>query len=150
MSSLASIVDGLGVWNWWVLAGIMLALEMLSASFFFLWLGAAAAIVGLIMFFADWSWQVQVSIFAVLAILLLVASRLWFKPGGNASGRQLNKRAARLEGRIYSLEEAIENGSGKIKVGDTVWLVRGDDAPKGANVKVVGSEGTTLHVELAD
>ncbi|MBL4758115.1 MAG: NfeD family protein [Rhizobiales bacterium] len=150
MSSLASIIDGLGVWNWWVLAGILLVLEMLSASFFFLWLGAAAAIVGLIMFFATWSWQVQVSIFAVLAILLLVASRLWFKPGGDPNGRQLNRRAARLEGRIYRLEEAIENGRGKIKVGDTVWLVRGDNAPKGANVKVVGSEGTTLHIELTD
>lgn len=147
MGMIASIVDGLGVWNWWVLAGILLVLEMLSASFFFLWLGAAAAMVGVIMFFADWSWQVQISIFAVLAILLLVASRLWLKPGGATSDRKLNRRAERLVGRIYDLEEAISNGSGKIKVGDTVWLVRGEDLPLGNAVKVVGAEGTSLLVE---
>jgi inner membrane protein len=149
MGMIASIIDGLGVWNWWVLAGIMLVLEMLTASFFFLWLGAAAAIVGLIMFFADWSWQVQISVFAVLAVLLLVASRLWLKPGGGTGGRQLNRRAERLVGRVYDLEEPISNGSGKIKVGDTVWLVRGSDLPKGKAVKVVGSESTTLLVEPA-
>ncbi len=149
MGMIASVIDGLGVWNWWVLAGIMLVLELLTASFFFLWLGAAAAIVGVIMFFFDWSWQVQISIFAVLAVLLLVASRLWLKPGGGTSDRQLNRRAGRLVGRVYDLEEPIANGSGKIKVGDTVWLVRGSDLPKGKAVKVVGSEGTALLVEPA-
>lgn len=150
MEMIASVVDGLGVWNWWILAGIMLVLELLSASFFFLWLGAAAVILGLIMFFADWSWQVQISVYAVLSIVLLVASRYWIKPGGAKSDRTLNKRAARLMGRTFELEEAIVNGRGKIKVADTVWIVRGDDRPKGAIVKVVGSEATTLIVEPFD
>ena len=42
---------------------------------------------------------------------------------------------------------AIENGEGRVKVGDGVWAARGPDAPAGARMVVVGAEGTCLTVE---
>jgi membrane protein implicated in regulation of membrane protease activity len=59
----------------------------------------------------------------------------------------LNQRGAQYIGRTFALVEAIEGGSGKVHVGDTVWLVEGGDAPVGARVRVVGVRGAVLQVE---
>lgn len=149
-SSLASIVETLGPWNWWILAGILLALEMLAPTFVFLWFGAAAAVVGFLMFFFDWSWQSQVVAFAVLSLALLILSRTLLKKQMESAQPILNRRANRHIGRVFVLDQAIKNGEGKVKAGDTVWLVRGSDLPKGHAVKVVGVQGTALLVEDAN
>jgi inner membrane protein len=52
-------------------------------------------------------------------------------------------------GRHLIVAEAIVNGRGKVRVGDTVWLAEGDDAPAGATVEVIGISGTTLKVRDA-
>ena len=60
----------------------------------------------------------------------------------------LNKRAQQHVGRSYVLHEPIENGRGKVRIGDTIWLVEGEkDLAKGKRVKVTGADGTTLLVE---
>ncbi len=48
------------------------------------------------------------------------------------------------------LHEAIVGGRGKIKAGDSLWLVTGPDLPAGAQIKVIGQDGVLLKVELAD
>ena len=40
-------------------------------------------------------------------------------------------------------------GSGRVRIDDTVWQVRGPDAPAGARVKVTGADGPVLKVETA-
>jgi membrane protein implicated in regulation of membrane protease activity len=52
-------------------------------------------------------------------------------------------------GRTFVLSDAIQGGSGKVQVGDSVWLVNGGDAPVGARVKVTGVKGAVLQVENA-
>ena len=42
--------------------------------------------------------------------------------------------------------EAIEQGSGKARLGDGVWKVSGPELPVGARVRVVGVDGTILKV----
>ena len=49
----------------------------------------------------------------------------------------------------FVVEEAIECGRGKVRVGDTLWSVEGSDAPVGASVTVTGARGTALVVERA-
>jgi membrane protein implicated in regulation of membrane protease activity len=44
------------------------------------------------------------------------------------------------------VEEAIENGRGKVRVGDSVWQADGPDVPAGSRVKVTGARGTVLVV----
>jgi membrane protein implicated in regulation of membrane protease activity len=45
------------------------------------------------------------------------------------------------------VEQAIENGRGKVRVGDTLWSAEGPDAPAGTRVTVTGTRGTVLVVE---
>ena len=53
-------------------------------------------------------------------------------------------------GKTYTVVEAIENGQGKIQVGDSVWLAEGEgaDCPVGGSVKVIDSRGNVLVVEV--
>jgi membrane protein implicated in regulation of membrane protease activity len=60
-----------------------------------------------------------------------------------------NARATRLIGRIVTVESAIENGAGRVRVGDGVWNARGPDMPAGASVVIVAADGTCLTVEAA-
>lgn len=60
----------------------------------------------------------------------------------------LNRRADQLVGRVLELAEPIEGGRGKVRGGDTLWLVEGPDAARGTRVKVVRASGLLLHVEL--
>jgi membrane protein implicated in regulation of membrane protease activity len=43
--------------------------------------------------------------------------------------------------------EAITNGHGRVKVGDSVWSARGVDAAIGSRVRVTGADGAVLLVE---
>ena len=57
-------------WHWWILAGILLILELTIPAFFFLWLGIAAAATGLIvMVMPGLSMETQLVLFAVLCFV---------------------------------------------------------------------------------
>jgi membrane protein implicated in regulation of membrane protease activity len=45
------------------------------------------------------------------------------------------------------VEQAIQNGRGKVRVGDTLWPAEGADMPAGAEVKVIAAKATVLVVE---
>jgi len=150
MSTLAALTQTLGIWNWWVLAGILLVLELVTGTFFFLWLGTAALAVGVMMLFAGWSWQVQVSLFAVLSVALLAGSRFLIRRGEAEDETFLNRRAARHVGRVFTLDQPIVDGRGRVRIDDTIWLISGPDSPERARVKVTGVDGATLVVEPAE
>ena len=61
----------------------------------------------------------------------------------------LNRRSVQLVGRVGVVEEAIAHGRGRVRIGDTLWLVEGPDAPAGAQVRVTAAEGAVLQVERA-
>jgi membrane protein implicated in regulation of membrane protease activity len=138
----------LGGWTWWVIAGILLLVELLLPGVFLMWLGLAAAIIGVIDIFADLSWQVEIAAFAVLSVLLV----LFVRPRVASTQREpsnLNQRMYDYVGRSYVLHDAIVNGRGKVRIDDTLWVVTGTDRDKGEWVKVKGVEGTRLIVETA-
>ena len=58
----------------------------------------------------------------------------------------LNRRAEQFIGQRYTLETAIVGGKGKVRIGDSPWLAEGPDLPAGAEVEVVGVDGTTVKV----
>jgi len=58
----------------------------------------------------------------------------------------LNERAQQYIGRSLVVVEAIANGRGKVRVGDTFWQAEGPDVPAGTRVKVTGARGTVLLV----
>ena len=63
-----------------------------------------------------------------------------------ASKRSLRRSVKR---RSVVVEQAIENGRGKVRVGDTLWSAEGPNAPAGAWVTITGSKGTVLVVDHA-
>ena len=68
-----SWIVSLGSWNWFILAALLLLLEVLMPGVFMLWLGLSAILVGIISTAIAWSWQSQVIAFAIFAILALPA-----------------------------------------------------------------------------
>jgi membrane protein implicated in regulation of membrane protease activity len=141
----------LGQWSWWVFGAILLLLELLLPGVFFMWLGIAALLVGVIDIFADLSWQLEVAIFALISVLSLIFLRPHFKDRiGRSANPNLNQRMYDYVGKRYVLDQAIVNGSGKIRIDDTLWVVTGADRPRGEWIKVTGVDGLKLIVEAAD
>lgn len=138
-------------WHWWILALVLIIIEMVAPGFFLMWIGGAAAVTGLItMIVPSLPWQGQFVLFGVLAIASVVGARYYFKRNPiETADSTLNKRGAQYVGRTFSLEEAIVNGAGKVRVGDSVWRALGPDLPAGDRVKVTGVEGAALKVEKA-
>ena len=136
-------------WHWWIAAIALVGFEMMVPGTYLVWLGAAAGIVGLAMVVAPGlDWQIQFAIFAVLSVASVVGARAWIKAHPQESDQPaLNLRGRQYIGRTYTLVEPIENGSGRLKVDDTIWRVRGEDAPAGTKVRVTGIDGTVLEVE---
>jgi membrane protein implicated in regulation of membrane protease activity len=145
---LQDFIDQVGDWVWIIGGMLLLGLEILVAGTFFLWFGISAMVVGVIALLTDITWQLQLGIFAVLAIVLLVVGRGFFKNRRpSAPDVVVNERATQLIGSTYVLTQPIINGSGRIRVGDSTWLVTGRDMPSGTRVRVVSADGSTLHVE---
>lgn len=146
---MADILVKLGSWNWLIIGLVLMALELLLPGVFLFWLGLAALLVGLLSLVIDWSWQIQVIAFAVFA---MAAVPLWRRIGrsSDATGDSfLNRRTEALVGRVFLLDKPIANGSGTIRIDDTIWRVSGPDAPAGTHVKVVKVDGADLTVDLA-
>jgi hypothetical protein len=143
-----SLFASLGVWNWFIAAGVLLILEILLPGTFMLWLGLAALLVGLISLVIVWSWQLQCVAFAAFALASIPLWRKLAKQDGAASDQPfLNRRAEALIGRMFTLEKPIVGGVGAVAVDDTVWRVRGDDTPAGSRVKVTRVDGAVVYVE---
>lgn len=146
------LFDKLVYWHWLVLSVVLIALEIFSPGVFMLWLGLAAAITGLVLLvIPDLMWQIQFLLFAIFSVVSILAARYWLKKHADDETDQplLNRRGEQYVGRIFSLEEAIVNGQGKIRVDDTIWKAQGEDSEVGAQVKVTGVDGVVLLVERA-
>lgn len=139
-------------WHWWVLALSLLLLEIFVSGTFFLWMAIAAGLVGLAMLaIPTISWELQWFLFALLSLTSIVLWRIQAKKNPKITDNpSLNRRGEQYTGRVFTLDNAIINGHGKIVVDDTTWKVRGQDTDSGARVRVSGSDGTVLIVERVD
>jgi membrane protein implicated in regulation of membrane protease activity len=144
---MSGIVSSLGVWTWWILGVVLLALEVLAPGNVFVWFGIAAILTGILAFFVDLAWQTEALIFVALAVVLAIAGRRYFARTAKKSGQPfLNERAARLIGQSFVLAEPIVDGKGRLRIDDTNWRVTGPDLPSGTRVRVTGNDGAVLSV----
>jgi membrane protein implicated in regulation of membrane protease activity len=136
-------------WHWWILAGLLLILELTAPAFFFLWLGIAAAAVGLILLvFKDIPLETQLVLFGVASIVAVLAWRKYRETRPVTTDQpNLNRRGHQYIGRVFSLDAAIVNGVGKVTVDDSTWKVKGPDLAAGTHVKVTGIDGVIFTVE---
>lgn len=71
--------DHIVYWHWWIAAGVLLLLEFTTPGYYFLCLGAAAGVTGLIVFFVPLDFLYQLVLFAALAALATGIWRFYFK-----------------------------------------------------------------------
>ena len=138
-------------WHWLIVAVVFAIVEVLAPGFFFMWLAVAAVVTGLVLLaLPRLGWEYQVLLFTLLAVASALAGRKLLKRHPIESDHPLlNRRGAQYVDRTFTLGEAIENGTGKIRVDDTTWKVRGEDCPAGTRIRVTGVDGTVLLVEKA-
>jgi inner membrane protein len=141
-------------WHWLILALVLLVIELFSGTVVFLWLSAACAGVGAVVFYwSDIIWQYQLALAAVFIILSIILWKLWgkfFPTMHRQDNQSLNRRSEQYVGRVFNLSEAIVNGMGKIKVDDSSWRVSGENAPVNTQVEVIAAKGMVLKVKVLD
>ena len=148
--SLFSLLSGFGAWNLFILGAVLFTLESFLPGVHFLWFGIAAIVVGALALLTGITWPWQVIAFAALAIATVFWVRRYVRPDVAVSDLpDLNARSRQYIGRSLIVAQAIQNGRGKVRVGDTLWQAEGPDSPEGSWVKVTAARGTILVVERA-
>ena len=139
-------------WHWWILALALIIAETFLPGTFFLWMGVSALVLGVIAWLIPaMGWEIQMMLFAVLSLVSIVGWRMWQRKHPDETDQpSLNRRGEQYIDRVFTLETAIENGFGKVRVGDTLWRVKGGDLAAGTKVRVTAADGIVLVVEPAD
>lgn len=144
-----ALISELNYWHWWSLAAALVVAEILIPGIFCLWLGIAAALTGLAAFaLPSLGWQAEVVLFTALSVACaFVGSRVYARAEEPSDHPTLNRRGAQYIGQVFTLDSAIVNGTGRLKVADGTWKVTGPDLPAATQVRVVGVDGSVLRVE---
>ncbi len=151
---MVEFLETMPFWHWFVLAAVLLIVEISTGTTYFLWPAAAATVVG----FADlWpldgNWRLQLLIFAVVTVALTVYATPKVKPWLHKSQRDhltLNERGAQKIGKRVKVETAFSSGEGRVRFGDTVWSAeseKGENFDEGAEVEIVRVDGAKLYVK---
>jgi len=138
-------------WYWWVLAAILLVLEMTLPGVVFLFLAIGAAASGVLLAVAPGTaLEAQLGVFAVFAVASALALRPTLKRlQGRVAASTLNARGEALVGQTFVLDTPILGGRGRARLGDGSWIITGPDMVAGARVRVAAGNGTELKVEPA-
>ena len=135
-------------WVWLAIGLFLAAAEMAAPGVFLIWLAGAALITGGLTWVVPLGLPLQIVIFAVLAIVAVFLGKRYLKSNPiREADPKMNRRGARLVGEVATVSTAIQDGSGRIHLGDSEWLARGTDVPAGARVRITGSDGAVLLVE---
>lgn len=138
-------------WYWLILGVAFIALEVFAPGAILMWFGFGALVTGLVLWiFPDMGLAWQVILFAVISGISVIAwrkSKFFREEATPSDDPTLNNRLNSHIGREYALSEAIVNGRGSMRVGDTTWRVRGDDMPAGTRVRVTDVDGILFIVE---
>jgi membrane protein implicated in regulation of membrane protease activity len=136
-------------WHWALLGLVLLILEVLAPGVSFLWIGGGALLLALLVWLlpglALWA---QFLLFGVLTAAAVALTQKLRKAPAAPSG--LNQRGRSYIGRSFTLDAAIVNGIGSVRVDDGQWRIAGPDLPAASRVRVVAVDGATLQVEKAD
>ena len=146
------MLDQIVFWHWWAAAVVLLILEIFAPGAVFLWLALAAGVMGLVLWaIPTMGWEAQLLVFAILSMASFFLGRLWLKRNPIKTDLpNLNRRGEQYVGRVFTLDEPVVNGFGKIRVDDSIWKIRGEDCESGSRVRVISVDGTTLVVDAAD
>lgn len=144
-------IAAFGPWTWIIAGLVLMGVELMVPGLFFIWLGLAALATGVVVAALGLSWTVGAMLFTAFSVASVLAGRALMRKKGSEPdvANNLNALSRNLIGKTVYLDQAIENGRGRVRIGDTVWQAIGDDAAVGAKVTIVRLEGSALVVEPA-
>ncbi len=140
----------LGVWHWLIIAMLLLGAEALGAGGFLIGAAFAAIIMTVLSLAVDvLSWQLQITLFAVMALVFsIIYSQRFRKFNATTDQPQLNNRAARMHGTHLVLDEHWTGKQGTQQIGDTRWRLQANShIASGTQVVVTGSDNMTLFID---
>ena len=142
-------IDGIEAhWIWLTLGLVLGSLEMLVPGVYLIWLAVAAIITGLLTLGLDLSLPMQIVDFVFLALIVAFSARRILRDRPIVSSNPLmNQRGAQLVGEIAVVTQPVEEGSGRVRLGDSEWIARGPEMATGTKVRVTGNKGVVLMVE---
>ena len=153
MSGITELFTTISAWYWFAAAVLLIILElMVGASFFVLWLGVSAAVIGVVLLlYPPLAAEYQFLLFTAVAMSCLLYWHIHLKHVTNNSDKpNLNRRSEQYIGRTVTLKEPIVNGRGRIHIDDSFWRVEGPDLPTGTSIKIIGVNGVVLQVVKSD
>lgn len=137
-------------WYHWVILGLLLGLmELMVTSFYVIWFGLGALLVGLVLLVVPLGFTAQVVLWTVASIVMTV---LWIKVFRQSDKTHAGQADAAL-GEFGVMANAVEPmGRGEVRfqkpvMGSDTWPCIADEAiAAGQRVKVVAVDGQLLHV----
>jgi membrane protein implicated in regulation of membrane protease activity len=135
-------------WGWFALGLLLAAAEMAIPGVFLIWLAGAALVTGVLSWIVPIGVELQIVIFAALAIVAVYAGRRYLADNPIVSADpMMNDRGAQAVGEVVMVTHAIDGGAGRVKLGDSEWTAKGPDAAPGTRMRVAAHQGTVLVVE---
>ena len=133
------------IWTvWLIFAGICLILEITTEGFLICWLAVAALCsMGLSFFFPEAIFA-QITLFAVVSIILILSTRKLTKKLYSKDSTPMNVYT--ILGKKAIVSQAIDNlkGQGQIKIDSDIWSARNEKEDEIIN------EGDTVEVVKID
>jgi membrane protein implicated in regulation of membrane protease activity len=134
-------------WLWLIGGVLLLILEVLAPGFFLMFLGAAAIATGVFTKLFGLGMVPQLALFALYALIAVLGGKRFYAHRTPSADPLLNDRAGRLVGKLVTVVAAVDEHSGRVRVGDGDWSARGGPAAVGERVKITGVDGNCLTVE---
>jgi membrane protein implicated in regulation of membrane protease activity len=135
-------------WLWLIGGVVLLIAEIIAPGFFLDFIGAAAIATGIFALLFGLGVAPQLALFALYALLaVLIGRRFYANSTPDSADPLLNDRAARLVGKVVTVVAAVDDHSGRVRVGDSEWSARGGPAAAGERVRITGVDGNCLIVE---
>ena len=136
-------------WLWMIGGVLLLAAEIMLPGVFLVWIGIAAIVTGVFALLLGIGLAGQLGLFALYAVLaVMIGRRFYGVKDVDADDAMLNEPAARLVGRRVTVVQAVDEDSGRVRVGDSEWTARGGPAEPGDRVRITGVDGNCLIVEV--
>lgn len=140
------------VWVWGILGLVLLAIEMVSGTFYILWFGIAALCMSAALwFFPGMSVSLQLFVFAAFSFSSLAIWKLCYKK--TSADLRVGQSQGEEIGRSGTITEAVSRKrNGRISfaqgvMGSRDWAAIADeDIEAGADAVITGIEGNALRV----
>lgn len=134
---------------WAAVALALGAAELLMPGVFLVFLAIGAGLTAAIaLAMPELPLAAELAAFGVWSTATVLIGRRWYHDfSPDSDDALLNDRGGRLIGQVVTIEVAITDGHGRVRVGDGAWPATGEDMAAGARARVRAIEHGVIVVE---